>query len=1267
VVRKNGHVPVPGVTVVLFNPSAGFKLPPQITTQSGTYTFVLVAPGRRYILSAEVHGEVRSRRELDVAIHDQKLVLPDIELEDAATGLQPVRWNTAPIEMAQPAPVPALLAALAPPPLPPFTAERAEGTVETVDPVLRASGPHAAWPTDRLGSAGQAAANPPPSPRPVSGPTIQPEFISTTLGGVIDTESVHTLPLASRDFLDLALLAPGAYPVEQGSPLEGASLVVNGTRASMNNFLLDGADDNDYTINQSLPFQLVEAMDQFRVQASTSAAEFGRSAGAQINTISRSGANAFHGTLFEFNRNSALSAKNALSSYRGGTFDGFAQASRVEQILYGRGSPFPTQVLSDPVLNNLFQQGRNLPLNQNQFGANNGGPIKKDKAFFFFNWESFRADNPWPIFERVPDTTFRSAAGCASVGAYCNPQVTALYNLYPAPNVPMSSVRDVNGFPVSDPNHADSNVSNATAGFFGSGAFFVGDSRNFTNSDNLLGRVDFLPNSRVDMSFKYNIQGTDQVQGGTVPQTPNYPGSGIDVNGRNQNFSYNYVHQISHQAVNEFRFGWNRFRLTTLPLDHTLDPSSIFQHLNFTNKGFPTVVIGGFEKTSGPYADLGAPFNAPAQRANNVWSLADNLGQTRGPHLVEVGVELRHNRLNVNNEAAGRGLVTFDTVSTGPCCMGDFASIARVSPEFAGVNGVGGFDRSFGANSYDGFVQDTWRPRSSLSLNLGLRYEINEAPQEERNRLVNNYPGACAQFACLIRSGTNVVRNSNGDFVGYSNFIAPRAGFKTDFNNFGPHLGVAWSPGRSGRTVFRAGYAITFDQQSLEPSVNMLLNPPFVRQTMAIQPALPITFPAGFLSQSPSCGSSIWCPQSYSITARDPDTRTSYVHQFHFGIQRQLGNTAVLDIGYVGSAGHKLPRNRLLLQCTADVFNTEPVNCVPPLTDLGFGTGRNLDSVVNQENSANSNFNSLQVGFDARGFRGLTLHLHYQWARSLDNASSSLAPVFLLAPPTASIVAVSYNLDRAQLSALNNANPTLSLRPGLPIITTQDLLPNDTMNSANLAGQRASSDFDARHRFVADYIYDVPGWVRAGRIGGGWQLAGITTLQSGQPYSVFGDTFGVPLRPYQVGLAHINDRDPDQSIDSALPAGCNTTSLIQPCIGTSLRSSFNLSSIASFQPGSLPRNTFTGPGLVSFDFSVLKNTYLREGKNLQFRVEFFNLFNNVNFRQPFSQMGQIENVPNQIQGFIGKIPPSEVPNPFFGTILQARSGREIQFALKFIF
>ena len=309
------------------------------------------------------------------------------------------------------------------------------------------------------------------------------DLVSATVSGVIDGRNLRTLPLANRDFLDLALLIPGTYSVEQGSNLEGASLVVNGSRADMNNFLLDGVDNNDYAVNQSLPFQLVEALQEFRVQTSNSQAEFGRAGGAQINSLTRSGTNDVHGTLFLFHRNDALSANQSVSAMRGGSFDAFAESGELEALTnnlsdnfgFAPGTEFfPTPVLSDPLLAGIFDQGRHPKLIQNQFGANLGGPLKKDKAFFFFNYEGFRVDNDRPVFERVPPLFFRDPACC--VFDESTFRVNQIFNLYPAPNVPFSTVVDGFGNPVSDP---DFGGFDSCGGFVicdPTGAFIAGDS-----------------------------------------------------------------------------------------------------------------------------------------------------------------------------------------------------------------------------------------------------------------------------------------------------------------------------------------------------------------------------------------------------------------------------------------------------------------------------------------------------------------------------------------------------------------------------------------------------------------------------------------------------------------------------------------------------------------------------------------------------------------------------------------------------------------------
>jgi hypothetical protein len=1308
---------VPGATVRLINPGTGFSQA-RTSDANGSYTFPSVPPASGYLLSVEMQGFTPAfNSDLEINVGDYKDIQPPFIL-------QPVPVAAAPA--ATPAPAPSAVAPAAQPTAP---AAPAAAPPSTPQPTVTAK-----------------VLAPPSGARATQTPTVSLDLANTMMGGVIDSRLTRTLPLENRDFFELALLVPGAYPVQQGSPLEGASLVVNGVRANMNNFMLDGVDNNDYTINQALPFQIVEAMQEFRVQTSASTAEYGRSGGGQVNTISRIGRNTFHGDIFGFNRNSALNGQQAISAYSGGSFSAFANSTQLHEILFcGAGSTatcyWPKPALSDPTLSGLYNKGLSPYFNENQFGGNLGGPIAKNRAFFFVNWESLRGDDPRPDFERVPDSTCRTFSGCnnyilnsgytslsTSIASYSSTpsstMASALLSLYPLPNVPASTEVDAFGTPVSSPQHGDLNIhsSGPYAGTYDStGAFYTGQAQNFTNSDNALGRVDFRANDRVSMSFKHNIQRIDQVQGGSIAQTANYPGNGISVNGRNQNFSYNLVDTFTDRTVNEFRAGWNRFRLDTLPLDHSINASTMFHNVP-SGEGLPAVLIGGFLNTSGPYADLGAGFAAPSDRANNVTSAADNLSLTRGRHLIKFGGEFRHDRLNVDNEGAGRGLVAFNGVFNpnydGLLGVPNFASIARVSPLFGGGPNGGGFDRSFHTNSAALFLQDDIRVQSNLTFTIGVRYEVNQAPLEARNRLVNNYPYACTNTAtgmsspvCLMMAGdrSGTVFDGIGNTMGVANFTPSQAGFNTDYKDFGPHIGMAYSPFSSGKTVFRAGYAMMYDQMSLQPSVNMLLNPPMVQQTMTLFPVLSDTFPAGFplnstcspasgVSPTPNCwggagnglgyfnlsGENIngpglgteWFAQPYSITARDPNTRTPYVHQVYAGMEQRLGNKAMFEVAYVGTMGHRLLRDRLLLDCTASVLNN-PADlgaCFPSaygssgpsIFYFGQNFGTEPDSVINQETSGASNYNSLQAHLDTRAYHGLTLHVHYMWSHSIDTASSTNPPVYLLSPTAADTMSFLYSIDPYQLTALNNANPTLSLRPGFPTISTSPDLPSDSQNSADLSGQRASSDFDMRHRAVIYYAYDVPKVASLRGLGNGWELAGITSLQSGQPFSVYGDFFGVPLRPNLVGPAQINNSNPSGAIDNAVPAGCNNGSFANACYGTSAKSSFAVNPTFYFGSGSLPRNSFIGPQFYNFDFSVLKNVYLGKGENkyLQIRAEFFNLFDRANYRQPYSNEGQFVNnpCPSVCSGSS-----FAVPNPFFGQILQTFDPRTIQFGAKFIF
>jgi hypothetical protein len=313
--------------------------------------------------------------------------------------------------------------------------------------------------------------------------------------------------------------------------------------------------------------------------------------------------------------------------------------------------------------------------------------------------------------------------------------------------------------------------------------------------------------------------------------------------------------------------------------------------------------------------------------------------------------------------------------------------------------------------------------------------------------------------------------------------------------------------------------------------------------------------------------------------------------------------------------------------------------------------------------------------------------------KSIDDTSSLQAPVFLLNPLFANTLVQKDNLNPLDLESVNSISPALSLGTDLPVITTRPTLPQ---GSTNLRGERGRSDFDVQHRLVFDYIYDVPSWSRARAPGRGWQLAGSTTLQAGQPYSVFMDFYGIPLRPDVVKPVKLDNHAPWAAVDSGnpmiVPTPCVQTPGGPACPPDDINMLGPLNPASAFRinfdpktgfplPGNLGRNTFTGPSLINWDFSILKNTYFGPGDSraVQFRVEFFNLSNNVNFRQPFSLAGQVlsRNLGAAAAGnaettWCRDYSPASgnlcfVPNTLFGQVLQARPARQIQFAVKFVF
>ncbi|HWP42042.1 MAG TPA: hypothetical protein VNO14_02315, partial [Blastocatellia bacterium] len=409
----------------------------------------------------------------------------------------------------------------------------------------------------------------------------------------------------------------------------------------------------------------------------------------------------------------------------------------------------------------------------------------------------------------------------------------------------------------------------------------------------------------------------------------------------------------------------------------------------------------------------------------------------------------------------------------------------------------------------------------------------------------------------------------------------PRAGYEADKNNFAPRIGFAWSLGADQTTVLRAGYGVYYDQSALAPGEGIYFNPPFFDSNIFFP------LPGLPLSLSDPFPANFPVPLPDTASAFQRDLRTAYMQHWNVSIQRQLGKSRVLEAAYVGSKGAKLIAARDINQPrpSAAQFNPRPV---PQFDDINI-----------IESRANSSYNSLQVRFQQSLDFGLSVLSSYTWSKSIDDASSFF---------------------------------------------TSAGDPNFPQDSLNVRAERGRSNFDVRHRLSVSYSYDLPfgrnrafladsGWVTA--LLTGWQTFGIITLQTGRPFTVAllseidrSNTgrstlgFGANDRPNLVGNPELSDPSPDLWFNTA---------------------AFELQPFGSF--GNAGRNILDGPGFQNVNASLLKNTIIREGLNLQFRVEAFNLFNHPNFNLP--------------DNFLG--------SPTFGKILSAQSPRHIQLGVKLLF
>ena len=793
-------------------------------------------------------------------------------------------------------------------------------------------------------------------------PLVRPE--TPSVAGVIDSRQVLGLPLDGRDFFELSLLLPGVAPAAEGSAgsVRGAfSISVNGAREDANNFLLDGVYNGDPKLNGVSVTPPVDAIREFEVATSTYDASFGRNAGGQIDVVTRSGGNRFHGTAYEFLSDGALDATN------------FFAPSRQPAPKYRR----------------------------NQFGGTLGGPLVRERTFFFVDYQGTRAAAGQTLVANVPTLAERSgnfsqsnlaavdpASGQPLPGNilpqyYLNPIGVAIAALYPLPdrNAPGADF-------VSSPSLTD-----------GQNQFDLRLDHSFRQSDSLFARYSLMD----DRLF-------DPFAGSSGDAS--IPGYGIRLPSRAQNAALGETHIFTPALLNELRLAFNR--VSNGDYQQGQGTSANRQlglpelSANPRDWGLTLTTVNGF-------SPMGDDPTTPEHGTTNTDQIADNATWVRGRHLVKFGLDLRYLQQNAYRDIESRGFFNF----TGLLLGNPLEELLLGAPTETG-GATENNPEHLRTRSYDFFADDTWRLRRDLVLTMGLRYEYNSPAVDAANR-ADVYDQATGSLVQLGQSGL------------------PRGGYRPDYRDFAPQVGLAWSPGGRNTTVLRAAYGIHYDQSSLAPGEGLYFSAPYYNFNLyyPIQGMVNLSLTDPFPSNFPF-------PYPGSAIAFQSNLHTPYLQQWNFGMQQQLGKSRVAEIAYVGSKGTHLIDSRNIDQPQPSVNRQNP------------GPNPNFSEIDIIESKANSTYNSLQARLQQRLWRGLSLLASYTYAKSIDDASGF------------------FN-------------------------TTGD--PNFPQNSRSLSAERGRSDFDIRQRFTLSYAYDLPLFKRH-RWLGGWQSFGILTFQTGQPFTV---------------------------------------------------------------------------------------------------------------------------------------------------------------------
>ncbi|MFN7919690.1 MAG: TonB-dependent receptor [Bryobacteraceae bacterium] len=950
------------------------------------------------------------------------------------------------------------------------------------------------------------------------------------IGQTIDNKRVLELPLNGRSYLELAPLAPNALPFATGTR-QGTGFVLGGSRFNSNNLLVDGIDNNTVFFNRDVVRPSVDSIEEFRVLTNAPSAEHGRNMGGVVTVITKSGSNDVRGTAFWFHRDHKLNARNAFSS---------------------APSPF---------------------FLRNQFGASMGGPVRKNRLFFFGNFEKLEQRESAVNNLSVPPLDFRSGVFPSNRPVF-DPATTrrdpanpsrSIRDPFPGNRIPGASMDPVGRRIVTEAWPSPNS---------GAGTYRVQVPRDFDESQwNVRG--DWRVTDRDQVSMRYSTYDTYTAGQDGFPRE--YSGAASPVN-TGHNALLGYTRSFGSNLVNEFRAGLNRFVVDQKPVNFGTDPAGAIG-LRGTN---PSPQFSSFPSIQTGYSEFGSGSNFVIS-AENTLHVSDNLSWYRGKHALKTGFDFRALQANVFGSFVPFGQIRFGNIfSSNPsqANTGDvIADLLLGYPQSIQLNVQ--FSPLYNRQQIWGaYLQDDWRVSSKLTLNLGLRYELFTPVVDKFDRQGNpNIANPLGEFRLSVRGGKipEQVQREIGQLpipaAERSRLFLPgdsRGLSRTNKRDFSPRFGMAyqWDP----RIVVRAGFGVYRSLTGGGTFVRLGFNPPNFIETFFIAPDA-VTPIARLQSGIPSFREGSGRIEGLSPRHLFEHNRTQLTTQWNLNVQRQLDADTVVEIGYLASRGRNLTLFLLENQIrrSADYGKGQNARPMPVFGNVwGWGSG------------ALSRYHAGFARVERRLRSGLTVLGSYTYGKSLDNAPGDFAV----------------------------GNLGISVAP---------------IDSFDVSREYGPSAFDTRHRLVISNVYELP-FLKSNRWLGGWEISGITSMQTGVPVDIKTQT----TRTFSFN----NQNRPNRIADGNLSGG-----------NRSVNRWFDTAAFADpadFVVGNSGRNPVYAPGFFNIDATFSKKFAFREKRYVQFRGEMFNLTNTVNFGSPVN--------------FVG--------NPNFGRILSARAARQIQFGLR---